>query len=104
MSLSSVRDSRARRPRQPKGGGANSSMRLEPGCLLPSEASTVQALMDLALPRFAGLGNGPRQVHLPWSVSSDPPESPAACRQDSSEQEDFHFPGTRCRVVGVSQS
>ena len=26
--------------------------------------------MDLALPRFAGLGDGPRQVHLLWSVSS----------------------------------
>ena len=33
----------------------------ESGCQPPSEASTVQALMDLALPRFAGLGDGPRQ-------------------------------------------
>ena len=46
-------------------------MRSESGCLPPSEASTVQALMDLALPHFAELGDGPRQVHLPWSVSSD---------------------------------
>ena len=46
-------------------------MRSESVCLPPSEASTVQALMDLALPRFAGLGDGPHQVHLPWSVSSD---------------------------------
>ena len=67
-------------------------MRLESGCLLPSEASTVQALMDLALPRFAGLGDGPRQVHLPWSVSSDSPASPAACRLDSSEQVNVRFP------------
>ena len=39
--------SRARRPRRLK-GGADSSMRSESGCLPPSEASTVQALMDLA--------------------------------------------------------
>ena len=60
--------------------------------LPPSEASTVQALMDLALPRFAGFGDGPRQVHLPWSVSSDSPASPAACRLDTSRQEDLRFP------------
>ena len=30
------------------------------------EVSTVQALMDLGLPPFAGLGDGPRQVHGPW--------------------------------------
>ena len=74
-----------------RGGGGDYSMRLESGCLLPSEASTVQALMDLALPRFAGLGDGPRQVHLPWSVSSNSSASPAACRLDSSEQEDIRF-------------
>ena len=31
--------------------------------------------MDLALPRFAGLTDGPRQVHPPWSVTSDSPVS-----------------------------
>ena len=81
-----------------RGGGGNYLMRLESGCLLPSEASTVQGLMDLALPRFAGLGDGPRHVHLPWSVSSDSPESPAACRLDSSEQEDVRFPRDRMPV------
>ena len=30
--------------------------------------------MDLALPRFAGLADGPRQVHPPWSVASDSPQ------------------------------
>ena len=47
------------------GGGAESS------CRLPAEMSSVQTLMDLALPRFAGLADGPRQVHPPWSVASD---------------------------------
>ena len=44
--------------------------------------------MDLALPRFAGLEDGPRQVHLPWTVSSDSPASPAACRLDTSGEEE----------------
>ena len=54
--------SRARRLRKPVGGG--SSRTLQSVCLPLSEASTVQAL-DLALPRFAGLGDGPRQVYKP---------------------------------------
>ena len=32
--------------------------------------------MDLALPRFEGLGDGPRQVHRPWMVSTESPASP----------------------------
>ena len=40
------------------------------------EANTIQALMDLALPRFEGLGDGPCQVHGPWKVSPQSPESP----------------------------
>ena len=48
--------------------------------------------MDLALPRFAGLGDGPRQVHPPWSVYSDSPTSPAACRLDTGGEEDLGFP------------
>ena len=70
-----------------RGGGGDSSMRSESGCRPPSEASTVQALMDLAFPRFAGLGDGPRQVHPPWSIASDMPASPATCRGE----EDLHF-------------
>ena len=35
-----------------------------------SEATIVQALMDLALHRFEGLGDGPRQVHRPWKTSA----------------------------------
>ena len=50
------------------------------------------ALMDLVLPRFAGLGDGPRQVHPPWSIASDSPASPATCRLDTSGEEDLRFP------------
>ena len=32
--------------------------------------------MDLALPRFEGLGDGPRQVHRPWKISAESPASP----------------------------
>ena len=73
-------------------------MRSDSVCLPPSEASTVQALMDLALPRFAGLGDGPRQVHPPWSVSSDSPASLAACRLDTSGEEDLSFPADQMLV------
>ena len=34
--------------------------------------------MDLALPRFEGLGDGPRQVHRPWKMSAVSPASPAS--------------------------
>ena len=47
----------------------------------------MQALMDLALPRFAGLTDGPRQVHLPWSVAADSPASPAPIQLDPSWEE-----------------
>ena len=52
--------SRARIPRKPVGGGGVLYSEL---VRLPrSEATTLQALMDLALPRFAGLGDGSRQI------------------------------------------
>ena len=35
--------------------------------------------MDLALPRFEGLGDRPRQVHQPWMVSTESPASPDPC-------------------------
>ena len=56
--------SRSRRPRRLKGVTV-SSVRLESGCRPPAEVSSVQALMDLSLPRFSGLGDGSRQVHPP---------------------------------------
>ena len=79
--------SRTRRPRRLK-GGANSSVQPGSGCRPPAEVSTAQALMDLALPRFAGLGDGSRQVHPPWSTASDSPASPATGRLDTSGEED----------------
>ena len=39
-----------------------------------SEVNTMQALMDLAFPRFEGLGDRPRQVHRPWMVSTESPD------------------------------
>ena len=53
----------------------------------PQEMSSVQALMELALPRFA-MVEGPRQVHPQWPVTSEPPASPALnqiepCGEDS---------------------
>ena len=43
--------------------------------------------MDLALPRFAGLADGPRQVHPPWSVASDSPASPASTQLEPRGEE-----------------
>ena len=40
-----------------------------------AEMSSIQALMELALPRFA-MAEGPRHVHPPWPVRSEPPASP----------------------------
>ena len=45
--------------------GAQGSLRH--GC----RSHQVETLMDLALPRFAGLGDGPRQIHKLWMVSAD---------------------------------
>ena len=56
--------SRSRRPRRLK-CVTDSSGRPESGCHLPAEVSSVQALMDLSLPWFAGLGDGPHQIHPP---------------------------------------
>ena len=67
----------------------------ESSCRLPAEMSSVQALMDLALPRFAGQADGPRQVHPPWSVASDSPASPAPTQLD---------PTSRCSMDQMSVS
>ena len=48
-----------------------------------SEGDTIQALMELALPRFGGLGNRSAPVHKSWMVSTDSPASPdPACPTD----------------------
>ena len=44
--------------------------------------------MELAFPRFAGLGDRPRQVHTPWAMSTDLPASLATSRLDTSGEED----------------
>ena len=96
--------SRARRQRNPV-RGAGSSCALDMVSLPPAEAYTVQALMDLALPRFAGLGDGPRQVHAPWAMSTDSPASPAASRLDTSGEEDRKGLGSPCLDLdGLSSS
>ena len=68
-------------------------------CRIPMEMSFVQALMDLSLPRFAGLADGLRQVHPPWSIASDSPASPATIRFDTSSEVD-----SRCSVDQMSVS
>ena len=79
--------SRARRPRKSV-HVAGSFCASDMVSLHPAEAYRVQALMDLALPRFAGLGDGPQQVHAPWAMSTDSPASPATSRLDTSGEED----------------
>ena len=90
--------SRTRRPRRLK-GVTDSSGGPEAVCRIPMEMSSVQALMDISLPRFAGLTDGLHQIHLPWSISSDSPASPATVRFDTSSEED-----SRCSVDQMSVS
>ena len=67
--------SRPRRPRRLK-GAASSAGGLESSECPAAEMSSVQALMELALPRFA-MTEGLSRVYPPWSVETDPPASPA---------------------------
>ena len=90
--------SRTRRPRRLK-GVTDSSGGSESVCRIPMEMSSVQALMDLSLPRFAGLTDGLRQIHPLWSIESVSPASPATVRFDTSSEED-----SRCSVDQMSVS
>ena len=67
--------------------GAGSSCASDMVFLPLAEAPTVQALMDLSLPRLADLGVGPQQVHAPWAMSTDSPASPATSRPDTSGED-----------------
>ena len=67
--------SRPRWPHRLK-GAASSAGGPKSSELPTAEMSSVQALMELALPRFV-MTEGPRQVHPPWSVATEPPASPA---------------------------
>ena len=62
--------SRGRRPRRLK-GIASSSQGLK-----FAEMSSVQALMELALPRFR-IAEGPRVKHPPWPVATEAPALPS---------------------------
>ena len=50
----------------------------------------MQALMDLMLLRFAGLADGPRQVHPLWLVASDSLALPAPIQLDPSGEGNSH--------------
>ena len=52
--------------------------------------------MDLSLPRFAGLGVGPQQVHALWATSVNSPASPATSRLDTSGEENRGGSGSPC--------
>ena len=60
--------------------------------------------MELALPRFAGLGDGPRQVHAPWAMSTDSPASPAGSHLDTSGEMDREGLGSPCFDLDVLSS
>ena len=51
--------------------GATGTVR--PHC---SEENTIRALMELALPKFNGLGDRPTHARKAWMVSTDSPASP----------------------------
>ena len=57
-------------------------------CRIPMDMSSVQELMNLSLPRFAGLADGLCQIHPPWSIASDSLASPALSRLDTNGEED----------------
>ena len=54
-------------------GSSVAKVPVRPRC---SEVQTIQALMELALPVWEGLTDGPRQVHRPWMVSTESPALP----------------------------
>ena len=72
--------SRGRRPRRLKGSvSANKGFRLSER---PSvEISSVQALMELALPRFT-MSEGIQGKHPPWPVAKEAPASPSPNRSE----------------------
>ena len=68
-----------------------------------AEMSSVQALMELALPRFAMMEGPPppppRHVHPPWPVTSEPPASPSPSQIEPRGGED-----SRCSMDQTSLS
>ena len=89
--------SRQRRPHRLK-RVASSAGGPESSSCLTAEMSSVQALMDLALPRFA-MAEGPRQVHPPWPVMTESPALPATFQSETRGKED-----SRCSMDQTSLS
>ena len=77
--------SHGRRHRRLKGSvSANKGFRLSEH---PSaEMSSIQALMELALPRFTML-EGPRGKHSPWPVAKEAPASPSPNQSELTVEE-----------------
>ena len=73
-------------------------------CRIPMEMSSVQPLLDLSLPRFAGLTDGLRQIHPPWSIASDSPTSPATARLDTCGEEDQMSVSSACLNLDLFSS
>ena len=85
--------------------GAGSSGDTDIVILPPAEAYTVQALMDLSLPRFAGSAVGPQQVHAPWATTTDSPASPAtSCPGNSGEENRGELASPCLDLDGLSSS
>ena len=89
--------SRPRRPRRLK-GVTKLAEGPELGERPSTEMSSIQELMELALPRFA-MAEGPRYVHPPWPVMSEPPASPAPSQMEPRGGED-----SRCSMDQISFS
>ena len=96
--------SRAQRPRKSV-RGAGSSRASDMFSLPQSEAYTVQALMELALPHLAGLVGGPHQVHELWAISVASPASLTTSHRDRSGEEDQAGLSSPClNLDGLSSS
>ena len=89
--------SRPRWPRRLK-GVASPAGEPESSSRITAEMSSVQALMDLVLPRFA-MAEGPHEVHPPWPVTSESPASPAPIQTETRGRED-----SRCSMDQTSLS
>ena len=88
MKLTDKSVSRGRRPRRLKGSVSESQgFRLSERP--PTEMSSVQALMELALPRFT-MAEGTRGKHSPWPVAKEAPASPSPNRSELTVED------TRC--------
>ena len=89
--------SRPRRPRRLK-GVASPAGEPESSSRITADMSSVQALMDLVLHRFA-MAEGPCQVHPPWLVASESPASLAPIQIETCGRED-----SRCSMDQASLS